>query len=76
MGWHPVSPEYTNFPNPSKPKDYDVKLKRGSSTRHDGNKPQGRKKTRPYYVALRAFGEQSRAMGYFNGIRISTKGAR
>lgn len=70
MGWFPTAPEFASFPNPHKPPDYHIKLKRGSFTRHDGNKPQGRRKTRPYYVCLRAFGEQSRQMGYFNGVRL------
>lgn len=71
MGWHPSAPEYASFPNPYRPPDYSIKLRRGSSTRRDGNKPQGRRKTRPYYVCLRAFVAQSRQMGYFNGIRIN-----
>lgn len=73
MGWHPTAPEYANFPNVSKAKDYDIKLRRGSQNRHDGNKPQGRHKTRPYYVILRNLADHARSVGWLNGVKIGKK---
>lgn len=50
-----------------------VKIKRGGKGVSSGSAPQGRKRTRPYYVILRLLGEHSRSVGWFNGQRLKEK---
>lgn len=47
-----------------------IKLRRGGKGGTSGSAPQGRKRTRGYYVCLKTFGQQARAVGWFNGERI------
>lgn len=57
-----------------------VKVKRGGNmdkrfpVATDNSRPVGRRKTRDYYRTLRAFGQQSRAKGWFNGRPLPKKG--
>ncbi len=80
-GWFPSDPQYARFPqNPETPW-YHATIKRGGTGRgtphsklpRDNQRPVGRKKTRAYYVCLRAFAAQSRAMGFVNGQRLPRK---
>lgn len=51
-----------------------IKIKRGGPGKNISGAANGRRQKRGYYLALRAFSEQSRAMGWFNGERLKPKG--
>ena len=47
--------------------DFVFKIRRGGNAAANNNGPVGRRRTRQYYKAIRAFGEQARSKGWFNG---------